>query len=81
MSEWTQIEGSHTSRKASFKKIVERILDGEDVVGTYEHNKFWVRFEGGGEKAAKSIQKIIESFKEFDKNAKLELIANIPYYA
>lgn len=79
MSEWTHIEGSHTSKKASIKKIISEILDGEDVVGTYDGREFWVRFEHGGDKAAKSIQKIIDSFREFDKGATIEITATIPY--
>lgn len=79
MSEWTQIEGSHSSRKASLKKIINEVLDGEDIVGTYEHNRFWVRFEHGGEKAAKNIQKIIDNFKSFDKAATIKLTATIPF--
>lgn len=79
MGVWTHIEGEHTSKKASIRKIIDQILDGEDVVGTYEHNKFWVRFEHGGVKAAKSIEKIIAAFKSFDKNARLDLTATIEY--
>lgn len=81
MSEWTHLEGSHSSKKASLKKIINEVLDGEDVVENYEHNEFWVRFEHGGEKAAKNIQKIIDNFKSFDKNATIELTATIPFSA
>jgi len=55
MSTWTHIEGEHTSKKASIRKIIEFVLDGEDVVAEYDHNEFWVRFEHGGEKTANSI--------------------------
>lgn len=79
MSVWTHIEGEHTSKKASIRKIIEFVLDGEDVVGTYEHNKFWVRFEHGGDKAANSIKRIIDYFKSYDKHARLDLIATIEY--
>lgn len=81
MGVWTHIEGEHTSKKASMKKIIESVLIGEDVVGTYDHNKFCVRFECGGDKVAKSIKRIIDYFKSFDKNARLELTATIEYGA
>ncbi len=79
MSEWTGIDGFHTSEKASIKKIIDKILDGEDIVGEYDHRNFSVRFEHGGIKAAKNIQKIIETFKEFDKSARIEITATIPF--
>lgn len=81
MSEWTNIEGSHTSQKASIKRIIDEVLGGEDVVGFYQHREFSVRFEHGGIRAAKSIQKIIETFKEFDKSANISLVATIPFSA
>ena len=80
MGVWTNIEGEHSSKKVSMKKIINSVLDGEDVVEAYEHNKFWIRFEHGGVKAAKSIEKIINAFKSFDKSANLELTATIEYY-
>ncbi len=79
MGAWTHLEGEHTSKKASIKKIIDFVLDGEDVVGTYEHNKFWIRFEHGGDKAAKSIKRIIDYFKSFDPKARIEITATIPY--
>jgi hypothetical protein len=79
MGVWTHIEGEHTSKKASIKKIIDFVLDGEDVVGKYEHNKFWVRFEHGGNKAAESIKRIIDYFKSFDSNARIEITATIIY--
>lgn len=79
MSTWTHIEGQHTSKKASIRKIIEFVLDGEDIVAEYDHNKFWVRFEDDGDKAANSIKRIIDYFKSFDKNARLDLTATIKY--
>lgn len=81
MSEWTGIEGSHTSEKASIKKIIDKILDGEDVVVESNHREFSVRFEHGGIRAAKNIQKIIDTFKDFDKSARIEITATIPFSA
>ena len=64
MGVWTNIKGEHSSKKVSMKKIINSVLDGEDVVEAYEHNKFWIRFEHGGVKAAKSIEKINEPLQD-----------------
>lgn len=81
MSAWTIIEGTCVSKKVSIKKIISCVLDGEDFVANYHHDKFDVRFESDGENAAKSISQIIKSAKDFDKNCQIEIYAQIPYFA
>lgn len=79
MSYWTYIDGEITSRKVSMKKVVKSVLDGEDCVFSYDHNKFAGRFEQGGEDAMETIKKLLKEIKSYDPAARVEMHAEIDF--
>ena len=81
MGYWTNVEGNHNSKKASIKHIVKDVLDNDDLVWDHQTgDSFSFRFETVGIDACKSIQKIVERFKEFDRKAWIEIQVNTMFY-
>lgn len=80
MSEWSSAEGTISSKKVSIKKIVKSVFDGEDYIADYDKNKFSIRFEQGGQKAARSIERVIAAAKDYDPACRIDIDAYIRYY-
>ncbi len=74
MGNWTTVEGTHNSKKASIKKIVDDVLGGDDLIWDELNGDYFLfRFESVGIEACKNVQKIVDRFKEFDKGCKIEV--------
>jgi hypothetical protein len=83
MGEWTNVEGTHNSKRVSMKKLVKlAINDDELVFGSQENGQdFCFHFSGSGDVAAKKLQLVATEFKRLDKNARLHMRAEIDFYA
>lgn len=81
MGVWTQVSGTHKSKKVSAKKLVSEILDGGEFRFTNKgDDTFEFIFETDGLSAAKEIDRIVKRFHELDKHGWIELRAEILFY-
>ncbi len=83
MGEWTNVEGTHNSKRVSMKKLVELVVGDDELVFKKQDNgeDFCFHFSSSGDYAAKLLQKVVAEFKRLDKNARLHMTAQIDFYA
>jgi len=83
MGIWTNVTGYHTSKRASFRKIVKEVLDlyGQELVCyDFSNNKINFRFEADGAFANECIKKMIDRFLEYDTFASVVLDVELNYW-
>lgn len=83
MGEWTNVEGTHNSKRVSMKKLAELVLWNDELVFQKQESgkEFYFRFSCSGDVAAKKLEAIAAEFKKLDKNARLHMTAEIDFYA
>lgn len=82
MGEWTEVNGTHNSKRVSMRKLVKFITQDDELVFDHQDNgqEFCFRFPYSGLYAAETISKIAVEFKRLDKNARLHMEAKIDFY-
>lgn len=80
MSEWTHVKGTHTSKKASIKKILKTVLEYNEYSLECDKQQFDFSFDSNGIEAAKKIEKIIEYFKSYDSNSIISMNVEIMFW-
>lgn len=83
MGEWTDIKGTHNSKRVSMKKLVELIIGNDELCFRKQENgqDFSFSFSASGLVAAKYLENVVQEFKKLDKNARLYMEARIDFYA
>lgn len=83
MGEWTNVEGTHNSKRVSMKKLTELVLGDDELMFSKQENgeEFSFRCSYSGLYMAKKLEAIAVEFKKLDKNARLHMTAEIDFYA
>ena len=82
MGEWTQVKGTHNSKRVSMRKLAALVIQDDELLFDRQENgqEFGFRFPSSGAHAAKKLEKISIEFKTLDKNARLHMEAVIDFY-
>lgn len=83
MGEWTDIKGTHNSKRVSMKKLVELVIRDDELRFEKQENgqDFSFTIPCSGVVAAKCLENVAQEFKRLDKNARLHMEARIDFYA